>query len=75
MDIKRKLIDAATAYDIQQAKKPHYNHYALGQYFMRIDEVVADIERGAPVNQAICRGFNGSLAKRLCKAVGVSPVE
>lgn len=70
--MKAKLIAAATKYDARQAKSRHYNPHALGQYFQRIDEVCADIERGADPAAAIARGFTGSLRNAMLKAAGVT---
>jgi hypothetical protein len=70
MSIKDKLVHAATRYDERESKKAGYNPYALGQYFARIDEVSADIERGADPRAAIVAGFNGRLASAMLKAIG-----
>ena len=70
--MKAILIAAATKYDARQAKSRYYNPYALGQYLMRIDEICADIERGADPAAAIARGFTGTLRNALLKAAGVT---
>lgn len=66
--IKSALIHAATRYDVRQSKGKRYNHYALGQYFMRIDEVCADIERGADPRKAITAAFTGPMLNTMLKA-------
>jgi hypothetical protein len=71
MDTRQKLIFAVSAYDRQQSTKRGYNHYALAQYFMRVDEITADIANGADVRKAITAGFSGSLADKCLKAVGL----
>ncbi len=72
MSTKDKLIHAVTEYDRKQSTKRGYNHYALGQYFQRIDEICADIEAGADSRKAIVAGFSGRLADACLKAVGQS---
>ena len=67
--IKTALVHAATRYDAQQAKGKRYNHYALGRYFLRIDEVCADIDNGATPRDAIVAAFTGSLLNVMLKAV------
>lgn len=69
MTIKSTLVHAATRYDVRQSKGKRYNPYALGQYFMRIDEVCADIERGADPRDAIVAAFSGSLLSAMLKAI------
>jgi hypothetical protein len=66
--IRTALIHAATRYDVRQSKGKRYNQYALAQYFMRIDEVCADIERGATPRAAIVAAFSGSLLSAMLKA-------
>lgn len=73
MNIKDKLISALTQYDEKQSKRKFYNPHALGIYFQRVDEVMADIERGATVRQALLAGFNDRLLDVCLKAVGEKP--
>lgn len=70
--IKTALIHAATRYDVRQARGKRYNCYALAQYFMRIDEVCDDIERGAEPRQALTAAFHGSLLATMLKAIGAN---
>lgn len=70
MNIKDKLIHALTEYDRKQSKRRAYNPHALGIYFNRLDEVCADIDRGASVRQALLNGFNDRLLDVCLKAVG-----
>jgi hypothetical protein len=68
--IKAKLILAATQYDVRKSKGKRYNVYALGHYYGRIDDVMADIEAGAKPREALIRGFSGSLLDALLKSIG-----
>lgn len=70
MTLRDKLIHAATEYDRKQSTKRHYNPYALGAYFERIDEVCADIKSGKPMREALLDGFNDRLLTIMLKAVG-----
>jgi hypothetical protein len=71
--IKNRLALAATAYDRKQSTRRHYNPYALGQYLMRIEEVIDDIDRGTPIDHALAAGFTGRLLSHLARAAGVAP--
>lgn len=73
MSIRDKLISALTQYDEKQSKRKFYNPHALGIYFERVDDVMADIERGATVRQALLAGFNDRLLDVCLKAVGEQP--
>lgn len=73
MSIRDKLISALTQYDEKQSKRKFYNPHALGIYFERVDYVMADIERGATVRQALLAGFNDRLLDVCLKAVGEQP--
>jgi hypothetical protein len=66
---KSALIHALTRYDAKQSTKRHYNRNALGIYFQRVDDIMADIERGADVRQAICAGFTGSVLAACLRAL------
>lgn len=72
-DIKRRLVHAATAYDRRRAKGKRYNYYALGQYLMRIDQVCADIAKGASPREALIRAFSDRLLDAMLKGIGESP--
>ena len=73
MTTKQALIHAVTEYDRRASKRRGYNPYALGQYMERIDEICADIERGAPVRKALCAGLSDRLLDHCLKAVGEQP--
>lgn len=64
------LVHAATAYDRKESTKRYYNHYALAQYLMRIDEVEADIVKGTAPRQALLAAFNDRLLDHMLKAIG-----
>ena len=70
MTLHDTLIHAVTEYDRRQSTRKGYNRCALGQYFLRIDEVEADIAAGSTPRQAIIAGFLGQLADKLLKAIG-----
>ena len=70
--IHAALTHALTLYDQKEAKKKGYNRYALGIYFQRLEEIMADIERGADPRQAIVAGFDGRLADACCRAIGAT---
>jgi hypothetical protein len=65
--LRTAMIAALTTYDRKQATKRGYNRYALGQYFARADEVLADIEAGADVRAAVVNGFSGRIAAAVLK--------
>jgi hypothetical protein len=67
--VRAALVHAATRYDERQSKGKRYNVYALAQYLTRIDDVCADIERGATPRDAIVAGFTGPLLNAMLKAV------
>ena len=68
--IHSALVHAVTEYDRKQSTRQGYNHYALGQYLMRIDDVEKDIAEGTPIRAALLNGFSGRLLDHLLKAVG-----
>jgi len=68
--IRSALVHAATRYDERQSHTKSYNHYALPQYFARIDDVMADIAKGASPVDAVKAGFHGPLLRTLLKAIG-----
>ena len=69
MTNKDKMISAVTQFDARASKKKGYNPHALGIYLQRIDEVCADIERGADIRRAIIAGFSGRIADCILKSV------
>jgi len=71
MKTKDKLISALTQYDAKQAKRKGHNPYALGIYFQRVDDVVADIEAGADIRAEVVAGFTGRLADHCLRALGL----
>ena len=73
MNILAELTHAVTRYDRRQSRGARYNPYALGQYLMRVDEIVADIEAGADMRQAICAAFSGSLLNSVLRSMKLAP--
>ena len=69
--IRAKLLSALTQYDAKQSTKRGHNPYALGIYFARLDDIMADIEKGATPRAAICAGITGRLADVCLRAVGL----
>ncbi len=70
METRDKLIHAATAYDIRASKRRGYNHYALGQYFMAVDNVMEDYAKHGDIRRALVSNLNGRLLDACLKAVG-----
>ena len=71
MELKNTLCHAVTQYDRKQANKADYNVYALAQYLTRVADIVADIDSGANIHDAIIAGFTpGPLRNACLKAVG-----
>lgn len=68
--IHSALIHAATRHDDREAKGKRYNPYALAQYLRRIDDIEADIAKGASPKDAIMAGTHGTLRSALLRAVG-----
>lgn len=71
--IKRKLIHALTQYDCKQSLNVHYNPYALGIYFQRVDEVCNDIENGKSPREALLAGFSDRVLSVCLKSIGEKP--
>ena len=74
--LKTNLISAANKYDEAQARRAsknpraNYNHFALGHYLSRIDDIERDIDEGADPAAAITAGFSGSLRNAILKGGG-----
>jgi len=73
MNIRERLISAVTAYDARQAKGKYWNPHALPIYFERVDDVMADIAKGATLRAALCAGFSDRLLDHCLKAMGEKP--
>lgn len=67
--MRRILVASVTAYDRKQSRKRCYNIYALAQYLARVEDVVADIDAGASVLDAINAGFCGPLLAHVTRDV------
>jgi hypothetical protein len=59
--IKFALIHAAVRFDAKESKKRHYEAWALPQYLARINQICADIQKGAQVRAAVIAAFTGRL--------------
>lgn len=71
MNTHQKLISAVIKYDEKQSKKKYYNKFALPQYVARIQEISAELEKGADLRKSLVSGFNGRLLDVCLKAVGL----
>jgi hypothetical protein len=65
-----RMAMAVTAYDRAESVKPSYNIYALPQLLGRVAEVMADVDRGAPVRAAVMAAFTGRLLAAVLKGIG-----
>ncbi len=84
-DLDRILSAAVTRYDrleaakAARAKRGYHNRYALGQYLLRVDDIVADVAAGATPRAAIIAGMDGRLRAACLKAIGepvtITPAE
>lgn len=68
--VRTALVHAVTQYDIRQSRGKRYNHYALGQYLGRVDDICSDIDAGANPRAAIVAGMTGPLLACCLKAIG-----
>ena len=73
--LESALVHAVTKLDRRdevralRSMRGYHNRYALPQYLQRIDEVLADVEAGASVREALVAGFSGRLLDACLKAV------
>ncbi len=76
IDYGRILGSAVTTFDRKQeerakrSKRGYHNRYALGQYLMRVDEVVTDIDAGSTPRAAILAAFDDRIADACLVAIG-----
>lgn len=76
--LRAKIVLALSEYDRKQAeaarKNPrrHHSPYAIGIYLQRLDEVMADIDRGADPAAAISAGFEGPLLRTILRKAGLA---
>jgi len=68
------LEQALIRYDRLQSSKRHYNHYALGLYLQRADEVMAAVENGADLRSEVCAAFSDRLRDYVLKQMGLAPL-
>ena len=68
------LEQALIRYDRLQSSKRHYNQYALDLYLQRADEVMAAVENGADMREAICAAFSDRLRDYVLKQMGLAPL-
>jgi hypothetical protein len=81
MTLKDQLGAAVTTFDRREeekaarSKRGYHNRYALGQYLLRVDEICADVERGASPRAAIIAAYDGRLRDFCLKAIGEPKAE
>ena len=73
-DVRTRLVNAATQYDIRQSKRPGHNPYALAQYFQAIESLCSSIDpdngpTAGQIRTCILHWFSGRLADAMLKAV------
>jgi len=68
MNLKDKLISAATRFDKKNFKRAGWNPYALPQYFAAIDSICEEIEKGRSVQSAIGKFTDDRFQDILLKA-------
>lgn len=68
-DLRARLTNALTAHDERQSAKRGYNPYALAQYLARIDDVIAHVEAGKPIDAALDAAFNDRVLAIARKAI------
>lgn len=73
-DATRSLLThAVTRYDRAEAAKAarnrraYYNPYALGIYLGRVDDIMADLEKGSTLEDAVAAAFNDRLRDHVLK--------
>jgi len=70
--LRFQLVTAVTEYDRKDSTKRNYNIYALPQYFLRIDDILSDVEAGADPRRAIAAGFVGTLQNFVLRKLKMS---
>lgn len=68
-----RLISAVIQFDMRHEGKRGYNRHALGIYFLRVDDIDADIARGADPRAAIVAGFTGSVLAFVLRKLLMDP--
>ena len=71
MKTKDKILHAVTGFDRRASTRKGHNPHALGIYFQRVDEICADIDKGADPRAAIMAGFSGRVADACLKALNL----
>jgi hypothetical protein len=71
MNLKDKLISAATRFDERNSRRRGWNPYALAQYFAAIDGICNAMDSGLSVQSAIARFTNDRFRDILLKAAGM----
>lgn len=61
MTLPDRLFSAVVEWDRRQERRPGHNRHALGIYCQMLENVNADIARGAEPRAAIVAGFNGRM--------------
>jgi hypothetical protein len=71
MNLKDKLISAATRFDERNSRRRGWNPYALAQYFSAIDSICNAVDNGKSVESAIARFTNDRFRDVLLKSAGM----
>jgi hypothetical protein len=71
MELRYKLINAVTEYDRKQSTRKGYNHYALAQYLMAVENVCNAVNCGTTRREALLDNFNGQLLDVCLKALNM----
>jgi hypothetical protein len=69
--LRNKLLSILTEYDRRESKKKRYNPYALAHYCKGIQNVADAMADGAAIEDALLKGFCGSLLKHIAKKLGL----
>jgi hypothetical protein len=79
--LRSRLTIALTAYDYSiQARhlrnvRVYHNPFALGLYFEAVDRVIAEMNSGQSLRNALENAFTGSLLRVLLRKAGVRDAE
>ena len=67
--MREKLVHLVTQWDMKQAKRKHYNPYALAQYLEAVDSAMGAIDSGSSPEASLRAHFNDRLLTYLLKGI------
>ena len=70
--MRAQLVNIVTEYDRRQSTRKGYNRYALAHYCRAVDDVMARVDAGAPIEQALKAGFCGALLRHVAKKLDLT---